>query len=563
MNICKIAVVFNLIFLATNLFSQEREAKQPETLYNGIELPSIWPPNNQQEKSDKPMEVPYLSNVPKVIPINVGRQLFVDDFLIESTTLKRQFHKAEKYKGNPVFGPETKQELSYKSDQSAVTYLGHGGVFFSPEKKHFEMFYTAGWRGGLALATSKDLIKWDRPNLGLFQDNIILPPGALMAGGDNSIWLDLNSKDSLQRYKAIIERLTDGEWSRNFEKKEESPTHTLHTSPDGRIWSQGITTPKADDYCSIFYNPFRKVWVYSIKHYTSRGRARYYSESKDFSKGADWKNKVYWVNADHLDKPDPVIANPTQLYSLNAVAYESIMLGQFYILMGPLNSVAEAGKYPKTTEIKMGFSRDGFHWDRPDRNTFINATRKEGDWDRGYLHGTTGVMLVMGDKLWFPYTGYSGQGPDANKGIYTGASIGMATLRRDGFASLNADSKKGIITTKPITFNGEHLFVNVDCPKGELKVEVLDERGNIIKHFSQSSCQPVKTDKTLVKVNWKGVEDLASLKDKIVKFRFHLSNGKLYSFWVSPNENGASYGYVGAGGPGLEGVVDTKGIDAY
>ncbi len=45
------------------------------------------------------MTVPYLQSPPSVIPIDVGRQLFVDDFLIEKTDLERTFHAAEKYSG--------------------------------------------------------------------------------------------------------------------------------------------------------------------------------------------------------------------------------------------------------------------------------------------------------------------------------------------------------------------------------------------------------------------------------------------------------------------------------
>ena len=38
---------------------------------------------------------------------------------------------------------------------------------------------------------------------------------------------------------------------------------------------------------------------------------------------------------------------------------------------------------------------------------------------------------------------------------------------------------------------------------------------------------------------------------KTVKIRFHLKNGRLYSFWVSRHRSGASGGYLAAGGPGL------------
>jgi len=53
-----------------------------ETLYNGIVLPEKWPPNGKERLPLDPMQVPYLDNPPAVIPIDLGRQLFVDDFLI-------------------------------------------------------------------------------------------------------------------------------------------------------------------------------------------------------------------------------------------------------------------------------------------------------------------------------------------------------------------------------------------------------------------------------------------------------------------------------------------------
>jgi hypothetical protein len=45
----------------------------------------------------------------------------------------------------------------------------------------------------------------------------------------------------------------------------------------------------------------------------------------------------------------------------------------------------------------------------------------------------------------------------------------------------------------------------------------------------------LRADKTLQSVKWKGARDLSSLAGKPVKFRFHLRNGALYAFWVSPD----------------------------
>ncbi|MBI5685865.1 MAG: exo-alpha-sialidase [Verrucomicrobia bacterium] len=512
-------------------------------LYNGIELPYEWPPRHLDPASTDPMPVRY--RMPKTIPIDVGRQLFVDDFLIEKTDMKRTFHQAQKHQANPVFKAETKNELGESSTgergQEATCYLGHGGVFFDPRDGVFKMFYTAGWRGGLALATSRDLLHWTR-------GDVLLPPGK-DAGHDNCVWLDINTKRPEERIKFMTC------WG----------GHLLKTSADGREWSQPVPTGAAGDYCSFFFNPFRNVWVFSIKQgFPQRGRCRYYSESADFLKGADWSKAVYWGNADRLDKPEPEgrypgAGEPTQLYSLNAVAYESVLLGQFYIHRGPNNRLCDEGKFPKLTDLCLGFSRDGFHWHRPDRRAFIAGTRKEGDWDRAYVHGTAGVCLVMDDKLWFPYTAFSGIAPSGKRGMYTGGSIGMATLRRDGFASMDAGDKPATLTTRPIKFSGEHLFVNLDAPRGELRVEVLTLENKNYGPFTAEKCIPLRGDSTRQRVIWRGVESLARASNKNVKLRFTLTNGSLYSFWITDDKNGASHGYVGAGGPGFKSTLDAGG----
>jgi hypothetical protein len=51
--------------------------------------------------------------------------------------------------------------------------------------------------------------------------------------------------------------------------------------------------------------------------------------------------------------------------------------------------------------------------------------------------------------------------------------------------------------------------------------------------------------------------EFAGLAGKPVRFRFHLEEGSLYAFWVSQDANGASGGYLAAGGPGYAGLKDT------
>ena len=101
--------------------------------------------------------------------------------------------------------------------------------------------------------------------------------------------------------------------------------------------------------------------------------------------------------------------------------------------------------------------------------------------------------------------------------------------------------------------------MNLQAPRGRLQVEILDEQGVPFGPFSRQNCLPVSGDSTLSQVVWKEGADLSRLAGRPVRFRFHLTNGKLYSFWVSPEKNGASNGYLAGGGPGFTGPSDTVG----
>jgi hypothetical protein len=90
-----------------------------------------------------------------------------------------------------------------------------------------------------------------------------------------------------------------------------------------------------------------------------------------------------------------------------------------------------------------------------------------------------------------------------------------------------------------------------------------DEQGVPLRPFSRENCAPICGDSTIQEVKWKGAEDLSALAGKPVRFRFHLSRGRLCSCWVSPDASGASRGYVAAGGPGFTGTTDRAATAAY
>ena len=532
---------------------------QGQLLYNGIRLPQQWPPAYLVPESREPMPVPYLDHPPKVIPIDTGRQLFVDDFLIESTDLTRRFHKAQKYEGNPVLKPQTKLELN--GDNCDAACPKSGGVWWDPAQKQFRMWYEAGWIHTICYATSRDGLIWERPNLDIQAGtNRILDPA--LTPDSWAVFPDYETKNPNQRWKMYM-RPPGGDM----------PGLSM-VSPDGIHWSKPIASGDTGDRSTMFYNPFRKKWVYSLRSGV-RGRSRHYWEHDDFLAGAKWKNfyhtfgpdtPVFWAAADRLDPPDPQIGQSAQLYNLDAVGYESLMLGFYQIHLGPPNSECMKEGLPKITELNLAYSRDGFHWQRPDRSAFIPATRRD-TWDRGYVQSIGGICLVRGDRLWFYYTGFQGNKNQTDKhwrknGMYDRGATGVAFLRRDGFASMNAGKSPATLTTRPLRFSGKHLFVNIDNPQGTLHAEVLDEQGQPIAPFTLARCKPVATDSTIQQISWQDAPSLVALAGRPLRLRFHLKNGSLYSFWISPNLDGRSNGFVAAGGPGYTGPTDTVGRKA-
>lgn len=534
-----------------------------ETLPNGITLPEVWPPK-VDVVSGKPVPVPYLEAPPKVILIDVGRQLLVDDFLIESTTLKRVWHKPEKHAGNPVLKPETPLELENNLCPMAAPFSD--GAFYDAKDQQFKLWYHAGWFDGTALALSEDGVRWQRPSLDVVPgSNRIIPDQDQMRRDGMSIWLDHDATKAGERFKMLLfTRYGDIGGSLK------GGTGHVLSSPDGAHWSFRGTTGPCGDNTTMFYNPFRKKWVFSIRS-NAKGsrrtqRMRSYWECSDFIVSEKWgqQEPVHWAATDELDLPDPAIGDTPQLYKVDAVAYESLVLGLFEILYGPDNGKCAAAGLPKNTDLQVAFSRDGFHWDRSHREAFIAGSRKPDDWERGYISSTGGCCLIVGDKLHFYYGAFKGNeqrkgGNGQWSGMYANASTGLATLRRDGFASMNAAEEEGMLMTRPVRFSGRHLFVNAAVSGGALSAEMLDENGKVIEPFSRKNSVAVSNDATKTAMQWQNSADLSALAGRTVRFRFFLKQGALFAFWVSQDKSGASHGYVAAGGPGFPGASDTTG----
>jgi hypothetical protein len=524
---------------ALSLTGAQLSAASPEgeVLPNGIRLTSPWPP--RRAYSLEPMPLPYLDRPPAVIPIDVGRQLFVDDFLIAETTLTRTYHAATYHAATPVVQPD--QPWEKEGGPAAMVFSD--GVWYDPRDRLFKMWYMGGLTRATCYATSKDGLRWDKPALDVRKGTNIVQPDPR---DSVTVWLDLDDPDARRRYKLFRS------WRNNASAT--GWAQTVYFSEDGIHWGEPrATSGPSGDRNTVFYNPFRKVWVYSVRTNDAQmGRTRGYVENADVLAGARWTTvdgPLPWVGADRDDPRRDDLQVQPQLYNLDAVAYESLLLGLFSIWRG------QPKDRPKPNEVCAGFSRDGFHWHRPDHRALIPVSETPGDWNWGNVQSAGGCCLVVGDQLYFYVSGRAGVKGSPASGV---SATGLAVLRRDGFASMGAGDGERSLLTRPVTFRGKHLFVNVAAGGGELRAEVLDRDGQVIPGLTRDQCVPVRVDSTRAAVTWQGA-DLARLPGQAVRFRFSLRNAELYAFWVSPEGTGASHGYVAAGGPGLTGLTDTVG----
>ena len=310
-------------------------------LHNGNALPDAWPPRHIDRDGRAPLPVPYLHSPPDVIPIDVGRQLFVDDFLVDTSSLTRRYCRAALHPASPVLEPATELELNGGHCPMAAPF--NDGVWYDPADGLYKLWYQAGWFDGTALATSPDGLHWQRPSLDVVPGTnaVIAPrPGYRRDGG--LTWLDGDAEGE-SRYRMFL-----------YFRGPAGGGGEIYTSGDGVHWRGPEPTSLCGDNTSFYYDGLRRRYVFSIREGWPPGarehqRARAYHEHAEFAGAATWDpgQQVPWARADELDRPDPLVGDVPQLYDVNAVAYESLLLGAFALFYGPANDVCAVLGRPK------------------------------------------------------------------------------------------------------------------------------------------------------------------------------------------------------------------------
>lgn len=480
------------------------------------------------------------------------KELFIDnDFVEEIKGIKRMFHNPEKCAGNPVIPYD-------KPWEHKAAFVDTGLVLYDKEEKIFRAWYQGGKCLGkddhstMCYATSKDGIHWKKPSLGIIEfegskeNNILLYEDIMMH--DPSVIFDPEDTDVEKRYKVIW-------WGGRKGKNSREPDilgHCVAFSGDGIHWQPHPDNPvwvgdaEIANLFGLEHKEGKFIAFCSMDGYGMRVIGR--TESNDF---VNWQSPRLFLKSDDQDPPG------TELTGLSAVDYYGSYIGMLYVIRrypvptrerwnqiidwGVRNhtfhpsiamNTGRAGKWTIHTELI--FSRDGNTWQHINRKPFV-PFGSEGSWDE--CLSLIARPLIVDNQIMFYYTG---QGREENlpdersKPTKDWPTVtGLATIRLDGFVSLDTGEQEGSVVTKPFKWDGTNIAVNADANSGYIKAEVCTRAGKPISGYTQEESRALTEDNLCQNLSWKNRADMSELKGREIKLRLLLWKCSLFSItWL-------------------------------
>ena len=396
-----------------------------------------------------------------------------------------------------------RQDKIYKCWYSIFTQASQESWILVPrEKRAWADWRESRDRGfGVCYATSKDGIRWTKPELGIVEfggnrrNNLVL-----RAVHGVGVIKDLHETDPRKRYKAIH-------------------AHRSHTdvwfSSDGLNWEHrklpGLDN--GDTYNCVFWDPPRKKYVLFTRNWGGTGakgkrygggryRRESRSESPDFLKWSRAKVVIEGLNTD------------LQIHDMPVFRHAGVYIG----LVGLFDTVASR------QHVELAWSPDTVHWHRICPGTpLIPNGRQMGDYDWGCIFASPLVFLKDEMRLYY----------GSNNGRFMGWRDGffcLARLRPDGFAGYEqiegGSNKTAAITIKPVRAVAGSLRLTADVAAGGfVKVAILDASDKTL-----AESELVARTVTDAKVQWLGGYSFGKLKGRNVRLRFELRDAKVYSF---------------------------------
>ncbi|MBI3467908.1 MAG: hypothetical protein HY000_33290 [Planctomycetes bacterium] len=460
-------------------------------------------------------------------PHGPWRRLFLDAAVIErSEGLSRVFHAAQKHSGDPII----QRDRPWEGVAAITGPYVYGSVLWDGGKLH--MWYQVLTRGNhVGYAESHDGVHWTKPELGIIEfdgskaNNLVVSAyQPAVAGGGHchnpSVILRPEEADVQKRFALY-----------GFDNQCGHPRVAF--SPDGLHWQyvpETATQPlfSSSDVVNFFYDPYQARYACTWKTRNRRGRAVGIAWSAD---GLDWTKPFdgpIFV-ADDLD------LDATQIYGMPVFPYQGLYIGQPWIYSAryfrfgeySVERLHEAqADSPRTIDVQLAWSWDLINWTRPpERHSFI-PRGGPGTWDSGMIV-TARAPVVVGDQLYFYYGGCDGVHDQPR----VRAAIGLATLRLDGFCSMQADESEGWLITRREPFYEPAVTINArTASNGLVTAEILDRHNHVVLGFGREDCRAFAGDSVRHVLTWKTGQFPLQQALTDYKIRFWLKSAELFSY---------------------------------
>lgn len=495
-----------------------------------------WKKNAGERKQHRLGNVhrPPTEIVDDVVQAGGDKQLLIDDFVIESSSgLRRRLHPFVKHPRNPVFQAQVPWEEGW-ADPFMST------VVYDAIDRDFKMWYRCGPRHSLkGFAVSADGIHWQRPDVAQSKwqefehHNLVGFDGRIATWkkpGNNVLFFpDARGTD---RYLSLFYRPNESDYA-------------VSRSADGVNWGQPESVRHAyGDVVSLIRHPGRERYLFFPKYRRENdGFARrsfaatalkelgdpfvarfpFLAGHRDDGRVAEDASRAYGSLLKDTIHPKDFHA---EIYSVTAIPYEGVVVALY-----DLWPVVGSAEGPLDMPVKV--SRDMQNWHDVDYPSRALSIGRLGEWDSGMVYGGN-TLLVVDDEIRLYYLG-------ANMGHctrvlpatrpYHSVGVGLATLRLDGFASMQPADKRGQFTTRPLAFNGDRLQINGLCKRsGSIRVELLDADGEPLPGFSLSDCKPFEGDSLRHTVTWRTEGTIPASIPRTIRLRFELTSADLFAF---------------------------------
>jgi len=405
-----------------------------------------------------------------------------------------------KHEGNPVIQAD-------KPWENSMNNL-YPNVIWDEQEKIFKLWYKCvladkeviaqmdrpstvhdvGWY--LLYATSKDGIRWGKPELGLHKfagsaANNIVARDCPNVG----VFKDLHDADASRRYKMVSD-VGLGKPQVRF-------------SADGIHWGdamdvKGFSAQNGDTHNNAFWDERSGKYLWFTKLYAGeRLVARF--ESDDF---LSWKNNGLVLRSNINEGRD------SQTYCMPVFRYGSIYLG--YVMM------YNVGR-DRSVDCELSWSHDALQWQRVAPGTPFIPRGAKGSYDSECIYAMAGEPIIKDGKLMifyggddFPHTGWKRHCLPC-----------LATLRVDGFAGYEAMDAGQAATVITSAFHAEQVRVSADVSAGgSIQIKALDDQNRLV-----DEAEAITTAVTDAPLRWKR----GAVAGKALHFEVRLEHARLYA----------------------------------